>query len=48
VDYSDKESAAESQKRRKLTDDCEYLNLPLIDIQLYKREDANLRNYRVH
>lgn len=46
VEYGDKGEAAEGQKRRKLTEDCEYINLPMIDIQLYKREDANLRNYR--
>jgi hypothetical protein len=46
VEYGDKGEAAEGQKKRKLTEDCEYINLPMIDIQLYKREDANLRNYR--
>ena len=46
MDYAGKEETAEGQKRRKLTEDCEYINLPMIDIQLYKREDANLRNYR--
>ena len=45
MEYADKVET-EGQIKRKLTEDCEYINLPMIDIQLYKREDANLRNYR--